>query len=87
MTPKGAQCHGGTDRHLTRRTAQGPKLRQEREHRVDAACGGAQQKPQAMEGAAGQLCRRQQEQIVDQQIQQEHSIQIHHHIPHLARPL
>ena len=83
----GTQRHDASGCELAHRTAQKSAARQERHRRVDAASRGAQQQPQTVQRPTRQLCRRQQKQVVQQQVQQEYPIQIHHHCSHLARPL
>ena len=83
----GAQRHDASGCELAYRTAQKSAARQERHRRIDAASRGTQQQPQTVKRPARQLCRCQQKQVVQQQVQQEYPIQIYHHCSHLARPL
>ena len=84
LPPPRRQRHGGSPSRPAQRVRQPAKPRQEHRTGVQRPDGGAQSQPSSPQGDTRQLGRGQEQQIVYQQIQQEHPVQIHHR--HAASP-
>lgn len=84
LPPPRRQRHGGSHSRPTQGVRQPAKSRQEHRPGVQRPDGGAQSQPSPPQGNTRQLGRGQEQQIVYQQIQQEHPVQIHHR--HAASP-
>ena len=85
LPPPRRQRHGGSHSRPAQRVRQPAKPRQEHRTGIQRPDGGAQSQSSPPQGDTRQLGRGQEQQIVYQQIQQEHPVQIHHR--HAASPL